>query len=73
MTRLERKDTWARKIKGTAYIYTNQSIPGGRAIVQNTHGIWFDGIEYPTLEAAKDTAAALRGEIECNDDDDWRK
>lgn len=50
------KDGWIKKIRGTAIIYTHPDAFDGRAIVVNTYGILFNGIEYATLADAKASA-----------------
>lgn len=50
---------WVKKSKGNAKVYTHPEAFEGRAIVQNSHGIVFNGQKYGSLEEAK--AAALSG------------
>lgn len=48
---------WRKKFKGTerggAYIHTHPNAIDGRAIVENHHGISFNGVRYPSIEQAK--------------------
>lgn len=54
---------WKRKFKGSerggAYIHTHPDVE--RAVVENHHGINYNGQSYPSLDAAM--AAALKGDI----------
>lgn len=49
---------WIKKFKGNerggAFIYTHPSLT--RAIVENQHGVRYDGQEYPSVSAAKHAA-----------------
>lgn len=50
------KDGWTKKSKGNAKIYTHPDAFEGRAIVENSWGVSFNGVTYPTVEKAKDAA-----------------
>lgn len=69
MTQQNQSPEWSRKFKGSkhggAFIYTHPNTFEGRAIVENHNGVFFNGVEYGTVDEAKnDALSALEGEGE---------
>lgn len=50
------QDGWTKKSKGNAKIYTHPDAFEGRAIVENSWGVSFNGVRYASVDEAKDAA-----------------